>query len=383
MDVFNRCRSWHLLFFAVKLFLARFFPRSQLHRFMVQPLQWSKLGTWCVLLLASWLLASPWVLLQVPQVVPNKSVKKRCWQVSSFGRCRDTRGKITPGWQAASGYRKVKILGHNTYVHRVAAYSFLGPPPRVAAWQVNHIDGNGNNNRIENLEWVSQSENTRHFYATNPSRGSKASRRVMIRALGSRNWTTFSSIKLAAEAESQPYRTLQSRCCRNSQVDGCEYKFAPVHSVELPGEEWRPMIDPRSGRLVSGRMASSQGRIKSQTGRISFGSVRKDGYRATQITVGSKSQYRFELVHRLVAASFLGLPPSPDHSQINHKDCNKSNNAVANLEYVTPAENNAHRFANLKGFNPLSKAVLSRALRNWWRVDHAQLSDTCCRNVGA
>ena len=61
-----------------------------------------------------------------------------------------------------------------------------------------------------------------------------------------------------------------------------------------------------------------------------------------------------------MAASFLGLPPSPEHSQVNHKDGNKSNNSVENLEYVTPAENNLH-YANLRGRSPLSKAVLSRA----------------------
>ena len=122
------------------------------------------------------------------------------------------------------------------------------------------------------------------------------------------------------------------------------------------------MIDPRSGRRVDGRMISSLGRIKSKAGRISLGSSREDGYLFTQIKVaGSKFQRRTEYVHRLVAASFLGLPPSPEHSQVNHKDLNKSNNTVENLEYVTPAENVAHHFACLKGCQPSSKAVLSRA----------------------
>ena len=345
----------------MEVLLARYFPRPRLQRFMAQPFQWSKLGRWWVLLLASWLFASPWVLLQVPQIVPNQSVKKPCWQVSSFGRCRDTRGKITTGWPTA-GYRRVHILGHKTLVHRLVAHAFLGPPPSEAAWQVNHVDGNRSNNRKDNLEWVSQSENTRHFYSTNPSRGnaagSKAARPVMIRPLGSHKWTRFSSIKEAAEALSQPYRTVRSGCRRNAQVDGYEYKFAPLQQVGLPGEEWRPMIDPRSAKLVSERMVSSFGRIKSQAGRISVGCSREDGYLCTIIRLGPKPRY--ENAHRLVAASFLGLPPSAEHSQINHKDGNKSNNAVDNLEYVTPSENSAHRCANMKGPHPKSKAVLSR-----------------------
>ena len=350
-------------YFWIELLLAPYFPRSRPHRLMVQPLQWSKLGRCWILSVASWLLASPWVLLQVPQIVPNQSVKRSCWQVSSFGRCRDTRGKITTGWPTA-GYRRVEILGHKTLVHRLVAHAFLGPPPSKAASQVNHIDGNRSNNRKDNLEWVSHSENMRHSYVTNPSRGngvSKRARPVMIRPLGSHKWTRFSSIKLAAEALFQPYDTVRERCHRNSQVDGYEYKFAPVQEVELPGEEWRPMIDPRFGMCVDGRMISSQGRIKSKAGHISFGTSREDRYLFTQINVGSNSQYQTERVHRLVAASFLGLPPSPERTQVNHKDGNKSNNAVDNLEYVTPAENMAHHSGSMKGPHPSSKAVLSRA----------------------
>ena len=291
-----------------------------------------------------------------------KGRKSGCWQVSSEGRYRNSRGRISHGCLTPSGYCVVQICGGKFQVHRLVAHAFLELPQSEAAWQVNHIDGNCSNNRKANLEWASYSENTRHSYATNPSRGNagpSSTRPVMIRPLGSCNWTSFSSIKLAAEALCQQYEKVRRRCHRNSQVDGYEYKFAPVQQVEIPGEEWHSMIDPRSGRHVNGRTISSQGRIKSKAGHINFGFSRKDGYLCTSIRLGPKPQY--EYVHRLVAAAFLGLPPSPEHSHVNHKDGNKSNNAVDNLEYVTPAENMAHHFACLKGCNPLSKAVFSRA----------------------
>lgn len=46
------------------------------------------------------------------------------------------------------------------------------------------------------------------------------------------------------------------------------------------------------------------------------------------------------MVHRLVAKAFL--PPPMEGCVINHKDANKQNNAVSNLEWVTQKENIAH-----------------------------------------
>ena len=139
-----------------------------------------RVNRWTTLALTIFLLTCPLVVLQV-QVAPGSSLqlppeglkgrKPGCWQVSSLGRLRNSRGRISHGSLAPSGYCAVHMCGSCFRVHRLIAYAFLGPPPSDAAWQVNHIDGNHSNNRVENLEWVSRSENVRHSYATNPSRG--------------------------------------------------------------------------------------------------------------------------------------------------------------------------------------------------------------------
>lgn len=67
---------------------------------------------------------------------------------------------------------------------------------------------------------------------------------------------------------------------------------------------------------------------------------KRNGYIAVSMSSNSvKKQY---LVHRLVAAAFLPNPENKPH--VNHKDGDKSNNHVSNLEWCTPSENEYHSY---------------------------------------
>jgi len=50
-------------------------------------------------------------------------------------------------------------------------------------------------------------------------------------------------------------------------------------------------------------------------------------------------------IHRLVAQYFI--PNQEGKREVNHKDLDKTNNAISNLEWVTPKENSTHACANL------------------------------------
>ena len=70
--------------------------------------------------------------------------------------------------------------------------------------------------------------------------------------------------------------------------------------------------------------------------------MRTDGYFVVSIKRFGKSTWY--PIHRLVAEEFI---PNPENKPcVNHKDGNKLNNEVSNLEWCTYGENAKHAFAN-------------------------------------
>lgn len=65
-------------------------------------------------------------------------------------------------------------------------------------------------------------------------------------------------------------------------------------------------------------------------------------YQSVALSVEGTIYYRY--IHRLVMETFVG--PCPDGHQVNHKDGDKTNNHLDNLEYVTPSENQKHAHEN-------------------------------------
>ncbi len=67
--------------------------------------------------------------------------------------------------------------------------------------------------------------------------------------------------------------------------------------------------------------------------------INKRGY--VQVVLYKDGQAYCYPVHRLVLLSHIGPPPTERH-ECNHKDYDKLNNRVGNLEWVTPEDNTAH-----------------------------------------
>jgi len=101
------------------------------------------------------------------------------YEISTFGRVRShhkgrgalgsvisntfTRYLVNSPF-SKNGYLGLHLFKNNTskgfYIHRLVLMTFTGPCPKD--FQASHLDGDPKNNRLENLKWLSCSENLYH-----------------------------------------------------------------------------------------------------------------------------------------------------------------------------------------------------------------------------
>lgn len=110
-----------------------------------------------------------------------------------------------------------------------------------------------------------------------------------------------------------------------------------------PQEEWRDIEGYEGYYQVSnlGRVKSLARAVKKQwflkhiRERIMRPGLEDKGYQIVVLRINNSRQTI--RVHKLVAQAFI---PNPNNlPQVNHKDCNRSNNRVDNLEWCTAAYN--------------------------------------------
>lgn len=102
-------------------------------------------------------------------------------------------------------------------------------------------------------------------------------------------------------------------------------------------ENWKGYQVSNLGNVRSFRERGGHHILK-EPHQIAFQHNNPRGY----LTVGLGKGNVKACVHRLVASAFI---PNPENKpQVNHKDGNKHNNHVSNLEWVTHQENIIHAF---------------------------------------
>jgi hypothetical protein len=105
---------------------------------------------------------------------------------------------------------------NSKHVHRLLAQAFIPNPENKAT--VNHLNGDKLDNRLENLEWATYSENALHAYRNGLYKSNERKRRLIIDTC---TGLTYPSIKKAAMSLNIEYSTCRNYLCGLSPNRTC------------------------------------------------------------------------------------------------------------------------------------------------------------------
>nr|QBK85909.1 MAG: HNH endonuclease [Marseillevirus LCMAC101] len=224
------------------------------------------------------------------------------------------------------GKRTINITGHI-----LVARAYLPNPNNLP--EVNHKDGNGFNNRVDNLEWISRSDNINHSIKTGIR---KQSPKIVLQCnKKNKILKSFHSAQEASASVGCDSQSIRNSCRNGKFCKGYLWKYEAKKSEDGPSENeiWKTIHSIRSHEI------STFGRIRNiKRGSFQSTSVNKGGYCRTNINC--KSYY----VHILVVRTFIGAPPECERPIVNHKNGDKRDNRLENLEWCNSKESIQHAY---------------------------------------
>lgn len=306
------------------------------------------------------------------------------YSVSSTGLVRNNKTNyVTKGSLNDNDYLVCSLGGKNFRVHRLVAEEFLPKPSNVEKLVVNHKNKIRSDNNVSNLEWCSQSYNVAH--------GSASKRKIAV-TIGDTT-TFYESLAIAAEKLGVE-RTSITNCLINRKPgfvphirvgdNKATVKYADeqatksVRTVKMtdsigwfPIKSCPPYEININGVVRRAAKKPDEYYIMSTTLRSEYPTL------SLRIDTENGSKQIMRALHIVVAETFI---PNEDKTRtlVNHKNGNRMDYRVENLEWVTSRENAIHAVTVLKSRN--TKKVVRSCVTTNHETIYGSAREACRQN---
>ena len=229
-------------------------------------------------------------------------------------------------------------------IHRLVAEAYVKNDDPENKTVVNHIDENKRNNRESNLEWCTPSENTRK---STKLRKNRTRKKIFAIKMETGESTIYESQVEAARNTSVKRRRIND-ILRGVRKSALGYRFEYVNQEEGCRLEDVDLTKAKQIYGSSKYYIFDDGRVYSKHRKRFRKATKASGYLRVQLM--SLSKYKHHLLHHLVADHFI----KPKEYRIkknlvvNHKNGDKHDNKLENLELCTRSDNIKHYYTELK-----------------------------------
>jgi hypothetical protein len=244
------------------------------------------------------------------------------------------------GYYCVSIYKKDN-LGEVHRVHRLVAQTFIIQPESDKKLVVDHINGNKKDNRVDNLRYCTDSENTSNAYRTGNLKPTGCKKVHKLDYDTGKIIATYNSAKEAMRKNNMKSSNHISGCCNGTcpSAGGFKWVWADPDSTEpelFDDEIFKKIPNMK----LSNYKVSNYGKVKNIiTKKMLKTTSTKKGYYRVSLSNDEKIP-QCHYVQRLVALAFVRIQGIDyDTHVVNHKDENPSNNHYTNLEWLTSRAN--------------------------------------------
>ena len=264
------------------------------------------------------------------------------YQVTWDGLIWSDRGKRFLKYSLNNGYECLKLKGKAFQVHRLVALAFLPNDSPETKTQVDHIDGNKTNNEITNLCWVTPSENMRRAMKT------RKHFKVPVKRISPSGEIKVYESAAFAEREDGYISRRVTDCCKGRKKTYKGFRWEHLYpqkrqSLDIDIAEAKQIYDYQNYVIFK------DGRVYNKKRKRYKKASTTSNYPRIQLKAPKRKPLTY-MVHILVSDHFIAPREYrlDNELQVNHKDYDKHNPHVDNLELVTHSENMIHAFQRNK-----------------------------------